>query len=780
MGPEHRKRRLLGSLLLLLGAGASAEEPGVVEATPPASESPAAESAGGPRESRSRLVDEIIVTAQKREEHLEDVPVSVQAFSEAALDARGVTDATRLAQVTPSLTLSDGVGFAIIFLRGVGSDTFLLGDPSVAYYADNVYMPFSQGLVQQFGSVERIEVLKGPQGTLFGRNAVGGAINVISRKPDLQDAFTSIQTSYGNYDQWQNRVYTNLPLADSLALNVSALYNHGDYWQDIRIGGESQNQIISRGARVRLRWVPTDDLDFVLSGVRYLQDGAGPLAQLNVEPSPLSQLLGIRPQTGYDGDLDAPVYQTIDDRIVYGEGTWSTSWLDARILGSHQEIDTGAVYDFDGSAVPVIYFGGRHLGSDVKSAEFQLLSNESTWGADRLQWIVGYYFFKSEGGYYGGAEAVVPIADDLRTALLSLAPDILLPPLLTLPSGRVAIFGLLGTRSTAFYGQFTLKLTDWASLTLGGRYQDEDRTILEMRNALFNGDGTTTPIYPAPDPFVHEGKKITTDGFKPKASLEFRPGDETLVYLTYQQAIKSGTFNVVRVAQPPDEIRPEKMDAYELGLKTALFDGVLSLSAAAFHYEIENLQVQYVSALNGGVITFENAPEAEVDGVDFDATMRVLPGVFDDLVFTLGGAYIHGRYTRYPQGSGFDEQTGIFGRNFDFTDNRIARTPEWSFSGTLGKTWQVPGGSLELTADFYTNSGFYYSAQNTPKSDQEDYHLFGAQISYLYERWGLRATVFGRNISDEYYSTGALLEDFGTNISLGPPAMYGLRLNWDF
>jgi iron complex outermembrane receptor protein len=395
-------------------------------------------------------------------------------------------------------------------------------------------------------------VLKGPQGTLFGRNAVGGAINVISRKPDFQEATTSIQTAYGNYDQWQNRVYTNLPITDTLAINVSALYNQGDYWQDIRIGGESQNQITSRGARVKVRWAPTDDLDFVVSGVRYRQDGAGPLAQLNVEPSPLSRALGIQPQTGYDGELDAPVYQTIDDRIVYGEGTWSTSWLDARLLGSYQKIDTGAAYDFDGSAVPVIYFGGRHLGSTVKSTEFQLLSNDDSWGAGWLKWIAGYYFFKSEGGYNGGAEAVVPIADNLRTALLNLAPDIELPPLLTLPTGRVAIFGLLGTRSTAFYGQFTVKFTDSASLTLGGRYQDETRKILEMRNALFNDDGSTTPIYPVTDPFVNEGKKITTDGFKPKASLEIRPGDDTLIYLTFQQAIKSGTFNVVRVAQPPD------------------------------------------------------------------------------------------------------------------------------------------------------------------------------------------------------------------------------------
>jgi iron complex outermembrane receptor protein len=222
------------------------------------------------------------------------------------------------------------------------------------------------------------------------------------------------------------------------------------------------------------------------------------------------------------------------------------------------------------------------------------------------------------------------------------------------------------------------------------------------------------------------------------------------------------------------------MDAYELGVKTALFDGAVALSAAGFHYEIEDLQVQYVSALNGGVITFENAPKAEVNGVDFDSTVRVLPNLFDDLVLSFGGAYIHGRYTKYPRGSGFNEQTGIFGRNFDFTDNHIARTPTWSFTGTLSKTWTVPGGSLELTGDFYTNSGFFYSAQNTPKAEQDDYHLFGAQVSYLYERWGLRATVFGRNISDEFYSTGALLEDFGTNLSLGPPAMYGLRLNWDF
>ena len=737
----------------------------------------APESAGG----GSRLVEEIVVTAQKREENLQDVPISVAAFSDGMLDARGITDPKDLGQITPGLTFSQAVGFSLIYLRGVGSDAFLLGDPSVAYYVDNIYFPFAQGLAQQFGALDRIEVLKGPQGTLFGRNAVGGAINVITRAPDLDEASVSLQSSYGDYNQWYNRAHVNIPLTETLAMSVSALYNSEDFHQQGEVGGEKFDpEIVARAARVKVRWRPIDELDITVSGLRYRQHGAGTLFQLNAEPSPLATALGVEPQTGYDGALSDPIYQTIDNRVVYGDAKWTTPLFDVRVLGSNQRIETGADYDYDGSPRALVGFEGPCLCSDIESAELQILSNDGTWGSDRFQWILGGYYFHSKAGYEGGLRNKVAAVDALTSTLLGLLPDGGVPPaILTLvPDGNLVAFGRLATLSSAAFGQATYSFTDWLSLTLGARYQEERRGIIEAYNAAEQADGTTVPVFPVnpASNLLHD----TTTSFNPKASLEFRVLDDTLLYVTYQEAIKSATFNPLKIAQAVDYVKPEETTAYEVGVKTSFLDGLATVSAAAFQYDIHNLQVQFVSLINGGVVTFENARRAKVKGVDFDATVQILPSTFDDLVLAFGGAYIHGRYTDYRNGSGFNETTGIFSVDNDFSGNDIVRSPEWSGSATLSKTWTVPGGTLEVAGDVYLNSGYYYTAQNTDKAEQPSYEVFGAHASYLYDPWGLRVTVFGKNLADEFYTTGVLQQDFGTNVSLAPPITAGVRLNWDF
>ncbi|HKY92227.1 MAG TPA: TonB-dependent receptor [Nevskiaceae bacterium] len=765
----------------VLFAQAAVEPPPTVEATPPAE--PAAAPAPESDAPTSRLVGEIIVTAQKREENLLDVPVSVQAFSGDALDARGITNPSELGQITPSLTFSETVGFGIVYLRGVGSDVFILGDPSVAYYTDNVYMPFSQGLAQQFGDVERIEVLKGPQGTLFGRNAVGGAINIITKPPQFDSATVSYQSNFADYDTIENRVSVNLPITDTLAMGVSAFYNTAEHWQGGLTAGEKPEDTKTRAARVRVRYKPTDDLDFSVSLLRYLADtGSGGIFQLNQYPSPLAQLLLVQPQRGYDGELDSPIYQTIDNKMIYGDAKWSTPWFDVKGLYSDQYILTGAFYDFDGSPRQIAAFYGPRLYADVQTGEVQVVSNSDSPGADWLQWIAGYYYFESIAGYDTGVRAVVSQVNTIRDALLSLAPDLGNVPILgglldNLPNGRAVLYGQLATKSHAFYSQATAHVTDWMSVTLGARYQDETRRVAETGIGVEQAD-----LEPAVrlDPFNGTGLKDTTKSFAPKISLEFRPADDSLVFLTYQEAEKSGTYNVIKVLQPLDRIEPEQTKAWELGAKTRLFDGLMAVSGGVFYYDIKDLQVQYVSVTSGGVLTFQNAPKTEVKGVDVDMTMELFPSVFDALVLTMGGAYVHGRYTDYPGGAGFDETTGLFSTSNDFSGNKVVRTPTWSATGTLSKTWNVPGGALEVAADVYYNDGFYYTAQNSQAAKEGGYTLLGAHLSYLVEAWNLRLTAWGKNLTDEYYSGGLLQVDFGSNVSLGPPITYGLRVNWDF
>lgn len=744
---------------------------------------------------KSRLLEEVVVTAQKRSENAQDVPISIQAFSGDALDARGVDDPTDLQRITPGLTVTQAVGFTLIYLRGIGTDAFLLGDPSVAYYIDNIYFPFSQGLAQEFGDVERVEVLKGPQGTLFGRNAVGGAVSVHTEKPSFEEFYGSAEVAAGNYDTKKSKLSLNLPITDWAALSLSGFYNERDFYQGSFIASPPKglDPILTRALRAKLLMQPSDNFDITLSALKYKSNGAGTLFQSNASPSLLASLAGITPQAGYNSQVDTDVQQTIDNEVYSLDTNWSAPWFDVRMLASDQLIDTSAVYDYDGSPQPLVKFAGKSLFADVQSAELQILSNNEA-GPDWLKWIVGAYYFQSESGYDGGLLQTVAAVDNLKNAfdgLLATLPDIVGGPigdtigglqglLQTLPSGSINVLGQIGTESIAYYSQTTIDLNDWISLTLGARYQEEERYIIEAYNAIANEDGSNTPIFPLnPDDNLRDH---TTYSFSPKASLEFQPDfyGEPLIYLSYQEAVKSATFNPLKLLQEVDFVKPEETTAYELGIKGALFDGLVNYSAAIFMYEIENQHVQFVSLLNGGVVTFENAEEAEVKGADFDLTAQLFPNTVDDLVITLGGAYLDAKFTKFTDASGFDESTGIFSQGNDFSGNDITRSPKLTFSSTISKTWAHDNGELEIAADYYYNSGFYYTSQNVESAEQESYELVGARVSYLYQPWNLRATVYGNNILDEYYSIGVLQADFGTNVSLGSPATYGVKLKWDF
>jgi iron complex outermembrane receptor protein len=733
--------------------------------------------------SRGRVLEEIVVTAQKREENLQDVPISINAFSEDLLDAKGIVDAKDLPKAAPGLTLTSQAGYTVTYLRGVGSDGFFMADPSVTLYIDSIYFPYAHGLAQNFGAIERVEILKGPQGTLFGRNATGGAISIVSKVPSFSDPEVSVQSSFGSYDQWSNRAHVNVPLLDDLAFSVSALYDSEDSYLHGTRANEPLPKEISKGVRMRVRWAPTDAIDMTISGFRLQQTGLSTMLMANSDPSPLVRPL-ISPETGYNASSDQPVYFDLNNRVIYGQLNLHLGAVEAKFIGSDQYAITHSEYDFDGSTAPIASFEAKNQFADVRTGEFQILSNDETWGSDWLKWIGGVYYFESQQGFdplylsvagfdpVNGSVAGLSIPEALRDTLSAVGAGLSL-------DGPLVLRALVDTESVAGFIQTTATLTDWFSLTLGARYQDESRTLVAS-SAGTKIAPNLIQCYGTDCPRANFDPKRTTKSFKPKVSAEFRPLDDTLVYLSYQQAIKSSAVNAINIYDPPDFVRPEEMDAYEVGVKTELFDGLVRLSAAVFRYEIKDLQVQFISLLQGGAVTFENAGGAQIDGVDFDTTIQLLPSLFDGLVLNAGAAYLDSEYTSFTNASGFDPTTRVLTQGNDYSGNPIARTPK--FSGTLGltQTFTIPGGSLEVGADAYHSARFTYIAEDEPFTREPAYTLIGARVSYLYEPWNLRLTAYGKNITDEKYNYGRLVLDFGTNDIKAPPATYGLRLNWDF
>ncbi|MDB5969171.1 MAG: outer rane receptor protein [Hydrocarboniphaga sp.] len=767
-------------------------EAATLDTIPVASDTPPDKISRAP--SSSRLVEEVVVTAQKREENLRDVPISVAAFSAAQLDAKQVIDSADLPKITPGLTVTTQVGFASTFLRGVGSDAFILGDPSVVTYIDGVYFPFALGQVQDFGSVDHIEVLKGPQGTLFGRNALGGAIKIDTKAPNLEEPEFQVGGSYAENNSFKSRIYASVPLGETFAVSASGLYNNGESYLDGTqgINRDPLPRQESDAYRLKAIWKPNEWFQARLN-YYHLAQNSGDTFAVNTQPTLLFSAL-IRPQDARHGVNNEDLFLRNRNRTVFGDLTFSTSIVDIKVLASDQLATNNQTYDFDGSPVPLAKFESNPGFADVQTGELQLLSNKSSPYSEWLEYIFGVYYFKSHAGFdpaflavgsidlSRGTVAGLPIPSALQNVLspiLGLAP---------IPTGVALNFvGLLDTKSIAYYTQATAHITDWFALTLGGRFQDEQRIIDRSSSGVRNTNGTTTPIpFQNYSGYDDPAYRDTTKKFDPKVSLNFRPqvewlGDAPLFYVNYQSATTSSTFNTINIYNAPEKVNGTKIKAYEVGAKTRIFNGLVDLNAAAFWYDIDQPQVQVVSLVAGGAVRLENAGGERIRGMDFDTVVQLFPDMsFGSLVATASAAYLDTEYTSYTNGSGFNPTTGLFTGNNDYTGNPVVRSPKFSGTAGLLQTISSDRGPIEIGLDYYYNSGFYYLAQADSSVEQKSYGTLGINLSYLYEPWQLRVTAFGRNVLNEDYLASRFRTDFGTNDTAAPLSIYGVRFDYTF
>jgi iron complex outermembrane recepter protein len=754
-------------------------------------DAPASDLAPASAAPRSRFVEEIVVTAQKREQNLQDVPVSVQAFSGELLDALGVTDQTDLQRITPGLNVTTQVSYVMTFLRGIGTDATIAAEPSVATYIDGIYYPFASNLAQNFGAVDRIEVLKGPQGTLFGRNATGGAIAIYTKEPDMDAGLHGeLLASFSSFDTRMFRGHVNLPLTERFGLNFTAVTSRTDGYYDATYGTPAEPMPGDKmtGYRLKLRLRPTDDIDIRLAGFRFNQDSYNGSAAFTSEPSSTGFL--ITPQPGYEGSVDSRPYNITDDNTVYyGSFTWHAPWFDVKLLGSDQRMDTAGLRDFDGSRQPLSTFETPSQFIDAQSAELQLLSNDA-FGPDWLQWILGAYYFRSTMGF-GSLNFYLAGVDLAGGTLLGMplpAPlvDVLrLLPGAVAPNGAINMTGLIGTDSRALFTQATFTLADWLALTLGARYQIEERYIVESTVGLGTADGGQTQL------FDNTNRAVDSDGndypardeqkdFSPKVTIELRPfDDDTLLFLTWQQAVKAATYNTIAIYTRPNYVAPEQIEAFEIGLKTSAFDGLARFNASAFHYQVENLQTYYLSVFAGGVISFQNAGRARIIGADIDGVVQLFPSLIDSLALSGGAAWLDTEYQEFDGASGFDDN-GSFVSDQDYSGNELIRTPKLTATLALSKAWELPGGPFEAVFDAYYTDDFFYEASNREASRQKSYWLLGARLSYLFERWDLRVTAGVRNLTDVFYTAGFFATDFGVQPTLAPPRSYFAQLIWNF
>lgn len=737
---------------------------------------------------QSAIVDEVIVTAQKREEAVQDVPISISAFSGEKLEALGVTDPSKLNLVAPGLQMNESAGYTITFLRGVGTDAFLLADPSVATYIDEVYRPFSMAANKKFGITERVEVLKGPQGTLFGRNAVGGAISIVTKKPSLAGLAVNATAELGDYDARSAKVYANIPLLDDFAFAVTAFHDERDsYYNGVTGVSLSQPDGVpvpgenTDGFQVKLLYAPTDWSEFQFSYSR-IEDSSGMSYAINEDPHPL--FFFVPAQHGYN-DTRTSLYPRLGgtDQVYIGSAKFQFGKFDVKLLGSRQEIHSYNTEDFDGSGWNLIDFDVRDMFSESTTAELQVLSNQNSWNSEKFSWIFGAYYFDSEQG-------VKPVYADVagtdlvngNVASIALPPEILalIPdPLASLiPLGGLLTFdGIVGTESLSGYFQTTYHFNDWFALTLGGRYQEEKRRVIDSRTYTLQADGSRgITLFDARD-----ADPATYKNFGPKVTLEFRPADGTMIYASFQQAQKSGTFNVINLLDnKAEKVKAEDITAYEVGLKTDLFGNLVRLNSSAFYYDQRNSLVQFVSIFGGGIISFENAPKSRIYGLDYDLTIDVLPDILNGVYLTTSGAFIDAEYTSFHNCKGFGDVDGLYGEGNECTGNRGIRAPKFSGRVGLNKLFSFDESSVEIAGDYYHNSGYYTAATNTRRSHQKAYSVANAYAKYTYDPFRISITAFVNNVFDELYTHARLNTDVGNFVTYAPPRTYGIRFSWAY
>ena len=688
----------------------------------------------------------IVVTARRRAENLQDVPISISAFSAERLEQQGALDLTDISQLTPNTTLENSRGTnstLTAFIRGVGQQDPVPGfEAGVGIYLDDVYLNRPQASVLDIYDVERIEVLRGPQGTLYGRNTIGGAVKYVTKM--LPQGFSlKLRGSYGTYDQADGVVTVSAPIGDIVRVGGSfARLSRGGFGDNLNIRGlENYNKDVYAG-RGSLEIGGYGSPVLIRISADYTRDKSDPRNGHRLIP-------GIRSRTPVLNDvfdtragLNSPRQDVEAYGIAMNIAAELTDTLTFRSISAWRKDNSFTPIDFD--ALPAIDVDVPALFRNEQiSQEFQLLYEGS-----RLKGLVGFYYL------------------DAKAAT---AFDVLL--FTTVNNLNAFTAGDVRTDTYSVFGDFTYDFTDQFSVSLGGRYTVDKRnsTILRQtklgRSAQFGG----TPIILATTSNFEGDARFTQ--FTPRASVSFKPTADHLLFASYSQGFKGGGFDPrgLSTAAPDlnrDGVRseseifdflsfdPETVDSYELGWKGSFADNAINVALTGFYADYTDVQVPGSAGFdsNGdgindsfiGVTT--NAGRADFKGVEFEANaMLARDFAGDGSYFSLNGAlgYIDGRYKRF-----------IDARNIDVADlRRIQNTPKWTASGTATGAFPALSGMLTASTTLSYRSKTFQFETPSPFLDQKGYALWDAALIWRDDADRFSFGLNAKNILDKQYIT---------------------------
>ncbi|MGB3408143.1 MAG: TonB-dependent receptor [Jannaschia sp.] len=725
----------------------------------------------GPAPSEVRI-DEIIVTAQRRSESLQDVPISVSAFSQDTLEDLRIETLSELATITPNLTFAESADIkaSSTSLRGVSTSFATAGaDPAVGYYLDDVFLGNAVSASLDLFDIDRIEVLRGPQGTLFGRNTVGGVINIATAAPsDVLEG--TVATEYGSYGRVRSRARVTGPLnaSKTLRYSVSGLYEERDGYFENAFDGSDHGSIEQFGLRGRVDYDVSDRTMASLSADfrKYKQIGrAAETLRYNLSPTAL--LTAVQPIFGYQFNSDP------FDYVVYvnNEGeqvleNWGVSLRIDSELDAFDIISVTAFRDTNYEDSGDADFTELDWLSDGDPEDTERFSQElrlENYRGDRLGWTAGLYYYTQDSDGQSLLENGPDVARALEFA--NGLPGGTLNALTAAPYGAVA---RTEVESLAAFASLTITLTQNVDVTVGGRYTYETKSIEYAQSDILltvlgiNGIGGNVAFSGDED----------FSAFTPSVNIRYQPVEDATLYATASRGFKSGGFNDGLGAVGALAFDPETIWNYEAGAKLTLLEGRASLNVAVFHMDWSDIQIRNDNPATPAVFDpiITNAAGADSTGLEIETRVKPFSGL------EVGGSYAV-LDAHYAEGTLADgTPLGRLPFAPDVSANLFAQ-----YTASLSPRFDLSvQGVATIVGDRLVNVN-----ETVPDAEQDGYQLFDARVTLSDTVGGWALSAFGKNLGDEVYIT-RLVDNLGNpfvaqqNISLNAPRTYGVELRYDF
>jgi iron complex outermembrane receptor protein len=687
--------------------------------------------------STAEALAEVVVTAQRRTENAQTVPIAISAFSGDILaHTFGANNIETLQEAVPGLNISMDTGNTKIFLRGVGT-TAVATDNSVGVYVDGIYIPAQASSFMSLANIDYVEVDKGPQGTLFGRNTTGGVVQIVTKTPSSTPS-ANLTFGYGNYNTLTLNFYGTSGITSKLAADLGYYYDNQLDSPGVNVTTGTTNIFRQNTEVIRTKWLWTPanatTVTLALDYSQYRQ-------ATGIVWSFLPGAVGVDDRTSYPGFFNTA--SNLDNH--WTDRNYGASLRVEQDFGwSHLVSITGArnslsnhILDQDATPLHLIDAGPLPELDETLTQELQLQSRVEN---RKLTWIVGLYYMDdrfaslplviNEGNYTPGGPT----------------------------STMVDVYVREPTRSYAEFGQVTWEFLPGTHLTLGVRNTDDTKSI--SGSTLVDGLDA-----------VHDRQTAEFSRVTYRAALGWQPTQNILGYVSWNTGFKSGQYSLVNFTEPP--VKPEDLIAYEMGFKTEFLDKRLRINASAFDYRYHNIQVQEV--VIGGT-QLVNAAQAGIYGIDLDTTVKLTRS------WSLQASleWLHARYTNFPNDpsyipapAGGNNLITINGSGF-----HLCNAPDFSAYAAADYSTTVAAGTLDVNVNLSYNSGYYWDPDDRLR--QPAFALLGGYVNWTdgKGKWSYR--LWGNNVTSRHYYTYEDAFAFGDIYSPAMPATYGVAVERKF